>query len=439
MTAGSSTVTIRTVAVLLLIAAGSAGWFLFFDGDTTRHAVFGAYRDRYFLLNTISSLFFLQVAAVFLFRFGRGGIFRIAAVNLSFLLVIAAMEGASLCGIVDFRTLISAEGAGKDFGSKAAAPSLRWSGRKDSLFEGDAPPNLVLYMNADAPPVPFRIETDRFGLRNPPGKGAPEVFLLGDSFLQAALTPAEETVTERLERRLGVPVLNVSEYGYSPQEELIRLETTGFDLSGKVVVHFIFEGNDLKDSRIWRAWLSRRFKSDWPDSGLVKNLAGLLHAPSRKAAARRLGLFAGQGGDKKTWFLYDAPGMARQMKEFGTLEAVLAEARNEVVRKGGAYGVVFIPAKITVMHDACTWPAGSDFATIRPMEGPLGKALEATCADAGISFRSIADPLRALAARGISPYHAADTHLSSAGHEATAIYLEPWIRALRDLPPVSSP
>jgi len=417
---------------LLLLCASAASWIVLHDTSGRETAVFGCYRERSFLLCAALTYACLWSFLFLVYRFGKTGCFRIVAAHLGLLLAVGLIEMAAFFGFIDFRPYLEPEGKGKCFGRSKADERLRWSGVPNQRYEGTVHPNLTRIFNIETEPVPFEIETDRFGLRNPVGKGEPEIFLLGDSQLYAALVPVEETMAERVEDQLGVTTLNVSESGYSAEEGLIRLESTGADPSGKLIVHFIFEGNDLSGSATWRSWLERPFEYDWPASGLLKNLLTVLHSPKAPTAATRCGIFSDRRGEEVAiYFLYDAVTVAGRMEAFDGLAAYLADSGKRIESQGGTYAIVFLPSKYTVYHQYCRWPEGSDFESLGEWTSPFGSKLAEVCKESGIPFRDVTPPLQDLAARGILTFFPADTHLNSRGHESIALFLESWIRDLR--------
>jgi hypothetical protein len=288
----------------------------------------------------------------------------------------------------------------------------------------------VSWLGADAEPVPYVFETDRYGLRNPVDKEDPRVACLGDSVLVAGLVPVESIVTERLERTLGVSVLNVSEVGYSPQEEVIRFQTTGLD-PNRLIVHFIFEGNDLGDSYEWRQWRHRALKTEWPTSGLVKTALRLLDQPRRAAGRRRIGVCsAGASPPQTVHFLYDTLRSDRESEWVHVREALLA-ARDEVESSGGRYAIVVVPSKLTVLHSFCSWPVGSELGDpSRWQSGSLRPNIAQLSADEDIPHLDLTAALREVAAGGELPYFASDTHLNERGHEALAESLTAWMADL---------
>jgi hypothetical protein len=410
----------------VLAVLSTVMWVVTFDGSSAPGmAVLGGYRDRWFLANLFLSYLTVVAAVIAIIGVDRATIFKLIAVHLGIVSVFVALELAAVVGIVDYRNFTGAMLSNP--GETDAG--VRHAGRPNTRVEGTAVPDLASWLGADAEPVPYVFETDRYGLRNPIDKDDPGVVCLGDSVLVAGLLPVESIVTEQLERSLGVPVLNVAEVGYGPQEELARFDATGLGRD-RLIVHFIFEGNDLGDSYEWRQWRKRTIETPWPKSGLTKSVLRLLDGPRRAAGRRRTGLFPLDASSRETvYFLYDTQ-LIDSESEWGHLREVLIAARDDVVSRGGRYAVVLVPAKLTVLHPFCAWPAESELDDPARWESALRSDLAQFCTDEAIPHLDLTTALRGVAATGELPYFANDTHLNERGHEAMAEALAPWLEAL---------
>lgn len=422
----------RTIwPAVVLSALAIAGWiFTASTGGEPGTAVFGLYRDRAFVANLTASW---GAAIALWLRLARPPLaarLRLVAVHLGLALPLAFGECASLAGLVDFRALIGDARSYSAAAANVADPRLRRSGAPNQRVSGRISQDLAPVLGVDAPEIDFDFRTDRFGLRNSRDRADPDVVCLGDSVLVAALVPAADTLTERLERALGAEVLNVAEPAYAPAEEAIRLESLGLPERPRLVVQFLFEGNDLADTASFHAWSERSVRTGWPESGLVKGLLAALHAPRRGVAERRVGVFTGAGGAEPVWFLYDAERIERDRGEVAALQATLGEVRRRVDGSGGHYAIVFVPMKLRVLHPLVRFPEDSALRDPRMAESRFVPDLSAWAAAEGIPTFDLTPALRVVAEGGTLPYFAADTHLSAAGHAAAAAALEPWMRAL---------
>ncbi len=416
-------------ALFGLLLSGWAWVFFHDDWSAPGTAVLGAYRERWFLLCMAMTYCSLWATAVSFWRFNRTTLLRIGLMHLALLLPLLVAECTAFAGLVDFESLAAGHRATRN--TSAVDPRLRWVGLPHFRSQGTVLPDLVGILGADAVPLRYSFQADEHGLRNPAPKPEARVLCLGDSILVGGLVPVDHLVTEKLERRLGVSVMNVSEVAYSPQEELIRLETLGLDLRRRLIVQFVFEGNDLQDSEIWRSWRTPQVGRRWPASGATKALLGLLHGPKRAAGARRVGAFAAATGQSvPVYFLYDASRIDRYLAELDHLRTAFCSARDRFAKQGAAYAIVLVPAKLTVLHACCTWSTTSEFRSPRSAESGFRRRLAQICKEDSIPFQDLTPALRATAAKGELPYFAADTHLNATGHAAAAEALSTWIADL---------
>jgi hypothetical protein len=423
------------LAAALLCVISGAGWILLADDPSQLGtAVLGRYRERWFLLNVAVSYAAGWALLCALVHPRRGLMFRVVLAHLGIAIAVLCLEGVAFVGLVDFRLFARQGWAGGMRSRQATALGLRHQGTPGTTKSGYVMPDLCVHLGAPGTLQPYTYTTDAFGLRNAGDKSDARVICLGDSVLVAGLLPVADRVTDRLERALGERVLMVAESGYAPQEELLRLDGLGLDLSGRLVIQFIFAGNDLVDSARWRAWRSRGARADWPDSGFVKCVLTSLHRPHPRAATQRIGFFrCGQGRVEPVYFLHDAAAHQGLRDEFNVLATVLSAANRRIKNSQGCYAVVLVPMTLTVLAARCEWPAGSALADPARQEGALGGWLQELCQSEGIPYFDLTPALRAVAARGELPFFANDTHLNERGHEAMADALVGWVREM--MPP----
>ena len=154
-------------------------------------------------------------------------------------LALAVLDAAGLLGLIDYPAVVL--GVSNELGTE---PIPR------SDIRG------VTYQDMDrdrSEPIPFRYRTDRRGFRNRTDRDEADIYLLGDSILVAGLIPEEETIASRLEAEAGRSVMNIALIGIGPQRERDLLLHAGLPLEDRRVLHFIFEGNDLGDSKAYRS------------------------------------------------------------------------------------------------------------------------------------------------------------------------------------------
>jgi lysophospholipase L1-like esterase len=387
----------------------------------------GLYQVRFFLFNVAVTYLILWVIILLLTRPDKTVLGRIVVVHLALCAVLFVGEMACFLGWIDFKKLLLNESYSQDPDRqlrRVTDPFYQWEGWVD--------PDLVTWLGIDGDKIQVNIETDAHGLRNPSGKRNPEILCLGDSILVATLIPIDQTVTERMQAQLGREVWNVSELGSSPQESLLRLESVVTNLESKLVLHFVFEGNDLVDSMQWRAWCDRPGKSDWPSNGILFSCSELLKKPSPASRSRSHYADCSGGGDgsrERVYFYHSPDRVEEYLAEMKHIGRAVRDAHLRYSDLGANYAVVFVPMKYTVMARFCEWPTDSEF---RMPPGAESEFLNALRAELGqdIPLFDATQTLVIEAGEGRRPYFAKDTHLNSIGHDALARALAPWVKSL---------
>jgi hypothetical protein len=283
----------------------------------------------------------------------------------------------------------------------------------------------------DSPVMPYRFKTDARGFRNDKDRDAADVYLLGDSLLVAGLVPFENTVTSRLEKILGQPVMNISLIGLSVQAERDLLMDANPPLKDRLVIHFVFEGNDPLDSKTYR----RRKESkdgavptiDWKGRSPTYNLLMKLQAltsPVNPLAARRTGYI----GDAPYGFMWVAENVRGTEGEFPHILAALADTRKFVETRGGKYAIVIVPEKYRVLAPLCRWPDGSDLSDYQSNLSLLSGVVRDWCKHEGVPALDLLGALQKAAQDGQIPWFQGDTHLNENGHRVAADAIAEWIK-----------
>jgi hypothetical protein len=274
-------------------------------------------------------------------------------------------------------------------------------------------------------PIPFHYVTNDLGYRNPPERTGGRIYTLGDSILVSALTPFERSVPALLEETTGAPVVNLALIEIGPQQEIELLRSSGLPLHGRLVLHFLFEGNDLRDSKGYRAAQKEAFLSI-QDRSFVRMLVVAMQRltqPIDAVARRRSCEINGQAYT----FLWTAENYEDNASEH---DAIMAETRamsNEVKAAGGRYTLVYVPSKLRVLGPFCEWPTQTDFKDLSSWLSPWRARVQEDSEAAGIPFLDLTEPLLFSMREGKVPWLWGDTHLSEAGHEAIAIHVAAWV------------
>ena len=206
------------------------------------------------------------------------------------------------------------------------------------------------------------------------------------------------------------------------QEEIETFGAAALPVAGRLVLHFIFEGNDLLDSRRYRDggrapalergdWLRSRSFTD----NAIRALQ-LLTQPVSGLARKRVCTLDGQ-----TYTFRWAHGSYRGVDdEQPILLDLLEDFAGQIRAEGGLYAVVLVPTKLRVMGPHCDeWPAENDVEGIIDAN-PVRATLHAWSESRDIPLIDLTDALRASTRDGSPPWFWGDTHWNARGHAVAA-------------------
>lgn len=406
----------RWVAALLLAAAlafllapalGGA-----IEGEGARF--FGLWRLRHvapaLALAWLGSLLWVRTLSR---RLAKG----IAASTAALACAFAAAEGAGFALGIDWSSVVGG-GSGKLSLGHAAVAHLEQSG----LAQQDIAP----FCDLDFERLPYRFRADQRGFRNEVDRDAADLYLLGDSFIVAGLVPSAELVGTGLEERLRRPAMNVALSGISPQAERDLLLGSGLPLDGRLVLHFVFEGNDLKDSAEYR---SRGAGPPEPRSRLDRSLCVALVVHLQRLSERwvaRPSCSKGELRGETYLFGWLRPSFEGLEGECDVIGETLLGLKAEVESRGGAYAVVLIPAKIRVLGPFCSWPPDSVLSDFESHLNPLRDYLTQWAREREVALLDLSEPLTASVEAGRVPWFPADTHWNGTGHAVAADAIAGW-------------
>jgi len=367
---------------------------------------------------------------------------RVALAALALAATLLLLEIAAYLGWVDWSRVVGMPHALRfthlkpwDNPANVRDEELLFRHRPGMRFQGETPGDLVdLYGIATDRKYPVDVAYDENGFRNPPGRTRADVVLIGDSFLEAGLVPAGETVAANLERALGATVQNLGCSGYGPQQEKIVLERYGLPLQPKTVVWFFFEGNDLLD--VPRYEEARRTGGQDPGKtrflarSLIANLARRIELIAERPrgqdsdeARRRMG----EIGSTRIWFAF--PGQPLSDADRASLakaQETIRSAAEECRAAGARFLLVFVPTKFRVCEGFAAFAPDTLCATWHSNELP--ELLAGFAGEAGVEWIDLTLPLRAAAEGGELPYFPDDGHWSPRGHATAAAAIEERLR-----------
>jgi hypothetical protein len=361
---------------------------------------------------------------------------RVLLVALSLAALLALLEIPAYLRWVDWSGLVGLPHALRfthlkpwDNPANVRDEELLYRHRPGLRFQGETPGDLVdLYGIATDRRYAVDVAYDENGFRNPPGRTRAEIVLVGDSFVEAGLVPFEDTLGARLERDLGVPVLNLGGSGYGPQQERIALERYGLPAKPRCVAWFFFEGNDLAD--VGRYEEARRTGGQDPTRTrfLARSLTANLwrravlaigrprHGDAPEAVARR-GVLR-RGGGALYFAFAGGPLTDEDRGHLARAEAEIREAARASREAGAMFVLVFVPTKFRVYGPLVDFPAGSPCASWTANELP--ELLEAFARDEGLRYVAGDRLLRERGEAGEVAYFPDDGHWNATGNAILA-------------------
>lgn len=345
----------------------------------------------------------------------RAWLFRGIAVAGSLAMVLGFLELSGRLGLVDVAVLFGAPA--EDALGTTPTPNIDVSGETymDTATRWGLP----------HPPIAFRYVTNDLGYRNPPGRGGGRVYTVGDSILVSALLPFQRTLPALLEEKIDAPVVNLALIGISPQQELELLRSSGLPLDDRLVIHFLFEGNDLLDSRMSRG-LAEDPGSAGGNRSFLRMLAAAMQGltqPEDVAVGRR----TCEIGDQIYTFFWTAEDYEASALEHDAIMAELRAAADETRSAGGRYVLVYVPSKLRILGPSCEWPVETDIKDLSSWIIPWRDRVRSDSQAAGIPLLDLSAPLLSSAREGKIPWFWGDTHLNATGHEIMAREVAAWI------------
>ena len=381
------------------------------------HQFFGLWRMRHILVAVAG--IWLTVAALAA-TVSRKALWRMLATTISAALTILLIEVVALTGIIDIARVLR----GKEMNPYGIERPVHID------VSGETYQDIWMRWGIDSQPIPFQFKTDARGFRNEEDRDAADIYLLGDSFLVAGLVPFEQTITHLLEAATRRPLMNISLIALSVQNERDLLTELKLPMQRRLVIHFVFEGNDLADSAAYRTTgssvgrrvpaLTRRDRS--PTYQFLMALQRGTQAVD-PAFSKQTGII----GDETYGFVYVGPHVGEHDEEIPHVLAALDDTRRYVEERGGIYAVVVIPEKFRVLGPLCRWPEGSDLADEQRNLSPLLPAVVHWGAERGVATLDLTASLQESARAGRIPWFPGDTHWNEHGHAAAADAFAAWI------------
>ena len=291
--------------------------------------------------------------------------------------------------------------------------------------------------------------------------GVFRLLLLGDSFVEGAQVPLDDTVAKRLEAELNattgprVEVVNAGNAGFGTAQELLFLEHEGHAYKPDLVVLVFFVDNDLPDNG-YAVSLERKLDTSRRPFFVPDGRGGLqlrpILAPAAdplagfKAGLRRVSLLYNVGenlvltreardqenqqiGKNRPTYLVEPP--PEWQEAWQVTEALIGRARDTSRGLGAEFLLVIAPSSYQVSDDAWRWLVGGatqDRNRRYEREVP-NRRLAEIASRTDVPILDLLPSVRAAAAEDVPLYFLDDGHWTSEGHAVGAKALADYVRA----------
>jgi hypothetical protein len=373
--------------------------------------MFGLWQTRYVVLAGCLLLVAIGCLAAVISRRALLGYLTISASSAG---GIALLEFVGMIGIVSWSALLSPQSS--PLGTEPM-PHIE--------VNGTTWQDTASVWGLASEPITFQYRTDQHGFRNNIDRSEADIYLIGDSVLVAALVPFSQTVTSRLEAAVNKRVMQIALIGLSPQEEQQIFRNANLDVKGRLVIQFIFEGNDLPDSR--RLYKSRSIMAGAPRTErtlshyIIIALQKLTQPVSGMATLRTCTI-----NSQQYTFMWGRESFYGLDNELTKISTALASFAAEIRKAGGEFGVVFVPSKLRVLGPQCSFPPGSEIANFTEHIGPMRRYMHDWSKRNKVPLLDLTEPLREAASSGHIPWYWGDTHWNADGHAVASSMLSSW-------------
>ena len=414
-------------ATVILFLAGYAVFFLT-GAATIRHLVDNLVAGYLMAWGLYAMLSDLSRAEL-----GRRFILMTVAIASCFVIA----EGAVLLGLADYRSAfgtidmkhaLSVAGRRHD-------PELIWMHDPYYEFEADYQGNLG--RGLCIPPDPskrIKVQYDQNGFRNGREMTGADIVVLGDSYVEAAMTPDEALVTSVLARLQGKRVANLGNSGYGPPQELGVLKRYGLPLQPDTVIWAFYEGNDVSDMKEYEKKLTTlsgvsAFWQDFWFRSLTRNLLALYFrsttrecVPSRRIQPYRAKftdyaqavspVFFAPPDDVDSFYSED---------DLRRAASYIAEAARLCRERNIRFIVAFVPDKYRVYADLSNVALSTEeIRSWKLDDSPARLERFLTAMIPGLEYVDLTQALKSESRRGVPTYLSDDTHWSVEGHRVAA-------------------
>ena len=285
--------------------------------------------------------------------------------------------------------------------------------------------------------------TDSRGFCNIAGADArphADIVSIGGSITFCTAVPAEETYGADLERLTGEPVYSLDLPGIGPYEYLEVLRRSGLELTPRIVLLNISEGNDLRDVERYFAFIEgnapefrdkKRLGGPFAVSYVLAFLKGAIEKLVKdiSSAARpdfRYSVLV-EGVETPMNVTNNDPDeleYARRVDSGELSPSLYEDALGDFVALAGTANflpvVTYIPQAYTAYADSVTFSDPSIAPILRAYSDKQRQWLADNAERLGYIFIDTTPALQAASESGPLAYFPANVHLTAAGHQAAA-------------------
>jgi hypothetical protein len=392
--------------------------------------IFGIYTVNRFLFNLLATA--LLLAAFYLLTSRKNTRQKILSVMATFLVAGICVLLLELPAIIlgfdyqkVFKTLGPDNALHLSEGVNKADPVLIHIHWPNSAFSGEVVGNLAQLGIPDPARYHVDVRYDHKGFRNDRDYEQADIAVIGDSFVEAAIVPFDQTFVEHIEKQTGVPTVNLGQIAYGLKQELEVLKRFALPLSPKVVVWALFGGNDLRDIDGYESMVEH-FGEPREPAPLGKRtffrnflvaVSGTLTNRFRRQpsenALNHSGLFQRADGVSERVY-FGQTNKPVTASEWDVTVETLTEANRLSKQAGARFIVVYIPRKFRVYREYLELQVDTEIAGWRVNDLP--DRMDKWCKENDIAYIDTTPILKESAAEGISPYFIDDVHWNTLGH-----------------------
>lgn len=288
------------------------------------------------------------------------------------------------------------------------------------------------------PSEPFEVKYDKNGFRNEEDLTSVEIAVIGDSYVESQMMPASQLATTKLSRLMRMPVANLGQSGYGPQQELVVLKRYALPLHPKTVIWMFYEGNDLLNARDYADMVSLlrsnldSLDSFW-DRAFTKNVLSWFMRSRRecipnsreKSQSARATVRDHEGKEHSLYINKEQSHSVnltkQELDDLQTTISVIEEAYRLVQHEGVRFMVVFAPHTLRVYHDIAyfhridggeaRWDLNDLPERFRQMVAEIAPEIE---------YVDLTPALQLAARKNALVFLPDDTHWTSEGHRVVA-------------------